>query len=87
MYEQNQLVRGRMRLRGEHVDLGRIEQTCSWSPPAPTSSRLFPTRCRSSTWCAARTSPTSSHIGVMADRARKENWPDLAGWLAERSGP
>ena len=26
MYKQNQLVRGRMRVRGERVDLGRIEQ-------------------------------------------------------------
>jgi polyhydroxyalkanoate synthase len=29
MYKENQLVRGRMRIRGERVDLGRVITTCS----------------------------------------------------------
>ncbi len=29
MYKENQLVRGRMRIRGERVDLGRVDHNLS----------------------------------------------------------
>ena len=40
MYKENRLVRGRMRLRGRARRPRRgSSRTCSWSPPAPTTSR------------------------------------------------
>ena len=92
MYKQNQLVRGRMFLRGERVDLGRIEQNLlvvtagadHITPRSNTMPLLDLVRSEDVT----HFDRPGGHIGLMAgSRARKETWPDLAGWLARRSGP
>ena len=59
MYKENRLVAGRVRLRGERVDLTRIEQnllvvTAERGPHR--AARPAPSRC--STSSRARTSPT-----------------------------
>jgi polyhydroxyalkanoate synthase subunit PhaC len=91
MYKQNQLVRGRMRLRGDRVDLGRIEQNLlvvtagadHITPRSPTVPLLDLVRSEDVT----HFDRPGGHIGLMAgSRARKETWPDLADWLAPRSG-
>ena len=92
MYKQNQLVRGRMRVRGERVDLGRIEQnllvvTAGADHITPRSNTL-PLLDLVRSEDVTHLDRPGGHIGLMAgSRARKEIWPDLADWLAQRSSP
>jgi polyhydroxyalkanoate synthase len=92
MYKQNQLVRGRMRLRGERVDLGRIEQnllvvTAGADHITPRSNTL-PLLDLVRSEDVTHFDRPGGHIGLLAGSgARKESWQDLAGWLAQRSGP
>jgi polyhydroxyalkanoate synthase subunit PhaC len=92
MYKQNQLVRGRMRLRGKRVDLGRIEQnllvvTAGADHITPRSNTL-PLLDLVGSEDVTHLDRPGGHIGLMAgSRARKEIWPDLADWLAQRSSP
>ena len=90
MYKQNQLVRGRMRVRGERVDLGRIEQNLlvvtagadHITPRSNTVPLLDLVRSEDVT----HLDRPGGHIGLMAgSHARKEIWPDLADWLARAS--
>ena len=90
MYKENRLVRGRMRLRGRRVDLGDIEQNLlvvtagadHIAPPAGTA----PIFGLVSSNDVTHVDRPGGHIGLMAgSRAREDIWPDLAGWLAERS--
>jgi polyhydroxyalkanoate synthase len=90
MYKENRLVRGTMRLRGERVDLGRVEQSllvvtagADHIAPPPGTHPLFE---MVSSDDITRFDRPGGHIGLMAgSRARKEIWPDIAQWLAERS--
>ena len=90
MYKENRLVGGRMRLRGERVDLGRIEQsllviTAGADHIAPRTGTL-PLLDMVGSQDVTHLDRPGGHIGLMAgSKARKEIWPDIAEWLAERS--
>jgi polyhydroxyalkanoate synthase subunit PhaC len=90
MYKANALVRGRMRLRGQRVELSRIDQSLlvvtagadHIAPPEGTHPLLELVSSEDVT----RLDRPGGHIGLMAgSKARKEIWPDIAAWLAERS--
>jgi polyhydroxyalkanoate synthase subunit PhaC len=90
MYQENRLVRGRLRLRGKRVDLRRIDQSVlvvtagadHIAPPPNTTPLLEQV---SSTDVTYFDRP-GGHIGLMAgSQARQAIWPDLADWLAGRS--
>jgi polyhydroxyalkanoate synthase len=91
MYKENRLVRGRMRLRGERVDLGRIEQnllvvTAGSDHIAPREGTLPLLELAGSADVTHLARP-GGHIGLMAgSKAKHEIWPELADWLADRSG-
>ena len=90
MYKENRLARGRMRLRGRRVDLGDIEQNllvvtagADHIAPPPGTAPIFGLV---SSEDVTHFDRPGGHIGLMAgSRAREDIWPDLAGWLAERS--
>ena len=91
MYKENRLADGTLSLRGRTVDLAAIRHqavlvvTASADHIAPREGTL--------PFLTAVTTPDlthfdrkGGHIGLMAgSKARKEIWPDLAAWLAERS--
>jgi polyhydroxyalkanoate synthase len=91
MYKENLLVGGRVRLRGERVDLGRIEQNLlvvtadadHIAPPAGTVPLLELVSSEDVTHLER----PGGHIGLMAgSKAKHEIWPELADWLRDRSG-
>ena len=90
MYKENRLVQGRMRLRGQRVDLSRIHQSLlvvtagadHIAPPEGT----YPLLELVSSEDVTRLDRPGGHIGLMAgSKARNEIWPDIAAWLADRS--
>jgi polyhydroxyalkanoate synthase len=90
MYKENRLVRGRMRLRGERVDLGWVDQSLlvvtagadHIAPPQGTKPLLGLVGSEDVT-CIDR---PGGHIGLMAgSTAREQIWPDIAKWLGQRS--
>jgi len=90
MYKENRLVRGRLRLRGRPVDLAKVDQNLlvvtagadHIAPPEGTA----PIFGLVSSEDVTHFDRPGGHIGLMAgSQARGEIWPDLAGWLAERS--
>jgi polyhydroxyalkanoate synthase subunit PhaC len=90
MYKENRLVSGRVRLRGERVDLSRIEQNLlvvtagadHIAPPEGTLP-LLELVCSEDVTHLDR---PGGHIGLMAgSKAKHEIWPELADWLGERS--
>jgi polyhydroxyalkanoate synthase subunit PhaC len=91
MYKENRLVRGRMRLRGTRVDLGRIEQNllvvtagADHIAPPPNTTPLLELVASEDVEHLDR---PGGHIGLMAgSKARNEIWPDIADWLRPRSG-
>jgi polyhydroxyalkanoate synthase len=90
MYKENRLVRNQMRLRGERVDLARIDQsllvvTAGADHIAPPNG-TYPLLELVSSQDVTRLDRPGGHIGLMAgSKARKEIWPDIAAWLAQRS--
>ncbi|MBA2638261.1 MAG: alpha/beta fold hydrolase [Solirubrobacterales bacterium] len=90
MYQRNQLVGGRLRLRGRRVDLRAIDQnllvvTAGADHIAPRRGTL-PLLDLVISEDVTHLDRPGGHIGLMAgSKARKEIWPDIAGWLAERS--
>ena len=92
MYQRNQLVAGTLRLRGERVDLRNIEQnllvvTAGADHIAPRRGTL-PLLDLVSSADVEHLDRPGGHIGLMAgSRARTDVWPEIAGWLAERSDP
>jgi polyhydroxyalkanoate synthase len=92
MYKENRLVGNRMRLRGQKVDLARIDQsllvvTAGADHIAPPNG-TYPLLELVSSQDVTRFDRPGGHIGLMAgSKARKEIWPDIATWLAERSEP
>jgi polyhydroxyalkanoate synthase len=90
MYKENRLAKGGLSLRGERVDLGSIDVpllvvTAGADHIAPRHTTLPLLDLVSSTDVTHVDRP-GGHIGLMAgSKARKEIWPDLAGWLARRS--
>jgi polyhydroxyalkanoate synthase subunit PhaC len=90
MYKENRLVRGTLRLRGRLVDLRRIEQnllvvTAGADHIAPRPGTM-PLLDLVSSEDVTHLDRPGGHIGLMAgSKARKEIWPEIAEWLAERS--
>jgi len=90
MYKENRLVRGRMRLRGERVDLRRVEQPllvvtagADHIAPRPGTMPIFD---HVGSDDVTHLDRPGGHIGLMAgSKARQEIWPDIADWLSERS--
>jgi polyhydroxyalkanoate synthase subunit PhaC len=91
MYKENRLVRGRIELRGARVDLGAIRQnllvvTAGSDHIAPRHTTV-PFLDLVSSDDVEHFDRPGGHIGLMAgSKARKEIWPDIARWLAARSG-
>jgi poly[(R)-3-hydroxyalkanoate] polymerase subunit PhaC len=77
-------------VRERRVDLARIEQnllviTASADHIAPRSNTV-PLLDLVSSNDVTHLDRIGGHIGLMAgSKARNEIWPDIAGWLAERS--
>jgi polyhydroxyalkanoate synthase len=92
MYRDAGLLRGRVRLRGRSVDLGRIDQSvlvitagADHIAPRPGTMPFFDAISSEDVEHLAR---PGGHIGLVAgSAARKELWPEIAAWLAERSEP
>lgn len=90
MYKENRLVSGRMRLRGQQVDLGLVDQELlvvtagadHIAPPQGTKPLLQLVSSEDIT-CIDK---PGGHIGLMAgSKARDEIWPDIGEWLTPRS--
>jgi polyhydroxyalkanoate synthase len=90
MYKENRLAAGRLWMRRERVDLGRVTQSLlvvtagadHIAPPSGTRPLLELVASEDIT-CLDR---PGGHIGLMAgSKAREEIWPDIGQWLAERS--
>jgi polyhydroxyalkanoate synthase len=90
MYKENRLVDGRLRLRGQRVDLRAIEQnlllvTAGADHIAPRDGSE-PLLDLVSSQDVSHLARAGGHIGLMAgSKAKHEIWPELADWLAERS--
>jgi polyhydroxyalkanoate synthase len=90
MYKENRLVRGRIRLRGERVDLGRIDRSllvvtagADHIAPRPGTLPLLDLVASDDVTHIDR---PGGHIGLMAgSKAREEIWPDIEEWLRDRS--
>ncbi len=90
LYHDDALISGRVRLRGRRVDLRRIDQnllivTAAADHIAPRAGTM-PILDLVASEDVTHFDRPGGHIGLMAgSAARKQIWPDLAGWLAERS--
>jgi polyhydroxyalkanoate synthase subunit PhaC len=90
MYRDASLLRGQVRLRGRRVDLGRIDQSvlvitagADHIAPVPGTMPFFDLISSQDVEHLAR---PGGHIGLVAgSAARKELWPEITQWLAERS--
>jgi len=91
MYKGNDLVAGRIQLRGRRVDLRRVDQsllavTAGADHIAPRAGTMPLLELASSRDLTHLDRP-GGHIGLMAgSKAREEIWPQIADWLAKRSG-
>jgi len=91
MYRAGALVQGTVRLRDRSVDLRRIDQNvlvitagADHIAPRPGTMPIFDLIASEDVQHFAR---PGGHIGLVAgSAARKELWPGIAEWLAERSG-
>ncbi len=90
LYQDDALIGGRIRLRGRRVELRRIDQnllivTAGADHIAPRAGTL-PIFDLVSSEDITHFDRPGGHIGLIAgSAARKQIWPDLAAWLAERS--
>ena len=90
LYQDDALVAGRIRLRGRRVDLGRLDQnllvvTARADHIAPREGTM-PIFDLVSSEDVTHFDRPGGHIGLIAgSAARREIWPELAAWLAERS--
>ena len=90
VYRENRLARGRLRLRGQKVDLSTIQQ--SILVVTATKDHIAP-RSGTMPMLDVLTSPdvehldgVGGHIGLMAgSRARTDIWPRINSWLEPRS--
>jgi polyhydroxyalkanoate synthase len=92
VYHDDALIAGRVRLRGRRVDLRRIDQnllvvTAGADHIAPRAGTV-PIFDLVSSQDVTHLDRPGGHIGLIAgSQARKEIWPDMATWLADRSQP
>jgi polyhydroxyalkanoate synthase len=90
MYKENRFVNGRLRLRGEKVDLRDLDQnllvvTAGADHIAPRTGTL-PLLDLVTSEDVTHLDRKGGHIGLMAgSKAREEIWPEIAEWLEERS--
>jgi len=90
IYQEGALVSGRIRLRGQRVDLRRIEQnllvvTADADHIAPRAGTM-PIFDLVASEDVTHFDRPGGHIGLIAgSAARTRIWPDIAAWLAERS--
>ncbi len=90
MYRDDALVRGRLRLRGRRVDLGRVNQnllviTAGADHIAPRAGTM-PIFGLVASEDVTHIDRPGGHIGLIAGSAAREQiWPEMSGWLAERS--
>ena len=92
MYRDAGLLRGRVRLRDRLVDLSRIDQSvlvitagADHIAPRPGTMPFFDLISSEDVEHLAK---PGGHIGLVAgSAARKELWPEMSTWLAERSEP
>jgi polyhydroxyalkanoate synthase len=92
MYRDPELLRGRVRLRGRRVDLGRIDQSvlvisagADHIAPRPGTMPFFDAI---SSEDVEHLDRPGGHIGLIAgSAARNELWPSISEWLAARSDP
>jgi polyhydroxyalkanoate synthase len=90
MYQDDALVRGRIRLRDRRVDLHRVDQNmlvvtagADHIAPRPGTMPIFDLVASEDVTHLDR---AGGHIGLIAgSAARNEIWPEMAAWLAERS--
>jgi polyhydroxyalkanoate synthase len=92
LYQRNELVRGEFHLGDELVRLDRI--TCplllltargDHVVPPPQTTGILP-------WVGSRDSRAMTldvgHVGlVISSKAHRQFWPEVTGWIAERSRP
>ncbi|OYO22694.1 hydrolase [Enemella dayhoffiae] len=89
MYKDNRLISGRIRLRGQRVDLSRITTpmlvvTASYDHIAPRDGTMPLFDIVSST-DIQHLDGVGGHIGLMAgSKARREIWPQISEWLTAR---
>ncbi|MBV9003800.1 MAG: alpha/beta fold hydrolase [Solirubrobacterales bacterium] len=90
MYQDDALPEGRVRLRGHIVDLRRIDQnllvvTAGADHIAPRAGTM-PIFDLVASEDVTHFDRPGGHIGLMAgSAARKQIWPEMSAWLAERS--
>jgi polyhydroxyalkanoate synthase len=90
MYQDEALVAGRIRLRGRRVDLRRVDQnllviTAGADHIAPRAGTM-PIFDLVTSDDVTHIDRPGGHIGLIAgSAARNQIWPEMAGWLAERS--
>jgi polyhydroxyalkanoate synthase len=91
MYQQNALIEGTLRLRGQLVDFSKIKRqsvlvvTASADHIAPRQGTV-PIIGMIGAEDITHFDRKGGHIGLMAgSKARHEIWPDIADWLADRS--
>lgn len=90
MYKEGALPAGRIRLRGRRVDLGRIDQNLlivtADADHIVRRAETMPIFDLVASKDVTHIDRPGGHIGLVAGSgARKAIWPELAGWLAERS--
>jgi polyhydroxyalkanoate synthase subunit PhaC len=92
LYQQNELVRGKLHLGGRRVDLARIEcplllltaQNDHLVAPASTQA----IRAHVSSRNVREMTIDAGHVGlVVSGKAHKTLWPEAARWLAAHGGP
>ena len=91
-FQQNLLIKGRLRIGEERIDLGSI--TCPILNLVATNDHLVPAG-QSLPFNDAVSSPDrqaiqfpAGHIGMaVGSRAHRELWPKVCDWLAKRSDP
>lgn len=89
-YKENKLVKGILRIRGEHVDLAQLKanlfnviaESDHITPPCQSEGIMDLVGSEDKQVFRVR----GGHIGIMAGRgAEKNTWPHLDEWLANRS--
>ncbi|MFO0928517.1 MAG: alpha/beta fold hydrolase [Gemmataceae bacterium] len=90
MYKENRLIEGKLLIRGERVDLGKlranvlnvIAESDHITPPCQSEGIMPKLGSKDKELFRVR----GGHIGIMAGSgAEKNTWPHIEGWLAARS--
>ena len=90
LYRNNRLMRGELMIRGERVDVGRINanllNVIAAGDHITPSCQSEPIMGKVSSTDKELFHVKGGHIGIMAGSgASKHTWPHINGWLAPRS--